>query len=153
MDDSRPSPSKNKLLGMFFMFLTGLCIVAVMVSIRSLDQNIPSIQAAFMRYCFGLLLILPLSINELKSGIVKIPLVKHAVRGTVHGFAVVLWFYSVANMPISDVTAINYLTPIFTIIGALILFKEKLTRQKCLGIIVAFGGAILILRKLGVLKK
>ena len=42
------------------MLLTGLCFVAVMVSVKYLSQDLPSIQAAFIRYLFGLILILPL---------------------------------------------------------------------------------------------
>ena len=98
---------QDRLLGIFLMALTGVCMVAVMVSLRFLDQRLPSVQAAFLRYLFGLVIIFPFALRELSLRKLKIPIVKHGIRGTLHGFAVVLWFYSVSNIPLTDVTAIN----------------------------------------------
>ena len=140
------SRQKDYLLGIFFMALTGLCMVAVMVSLRYLSDSIPSVQAAFLRYLLGLLIICPFVIQQIGKTDRSIPILKYGVRGTLHGFAVVLWFYSVSNAPLSDVTAINYLTPIFTTIGAVIVFKEKLTKDRLLAIILSIFGAILILK-------
>ena len=140
------SRQKDYLLGIFFMALTGLCMVGVMVSLRFLSDSIPSVQAAFLRYLLGLLIICPFVIQQIGKTDRTIPILKFGVRGTLHGFAVVLWFYSVSNAPLSDVTAINYLTPIFTTIGAVIVFKEKLTKERLLAIILSIFGAILILK-------
>ena len=140
------SRQKDYLLGIFFMALTGLCMVAVMVSLRYLSDSIPSVQAAFLRYLLGLLIICPFVIQQIGKTDRTIPILKFGVRGTLHGFAVVLWFYSVSNAPLSDVTAINYLTPIFTTIGAVIVFKERLTKERLLAIILSIFGAILILK-------
>ena len=140
------SRQKDYLLGIFFMALTGLCMVGVMVSLRFLSDSISSVQAAFLRYLLGLLIVCPFVIQQIGKTDRTIPILKFGVRGTLHGFAVVLWFYSVSNTPLSDVTAINYLTPIFTTIGAVIVFKEKLTKERLLAIILSIFGAILILK-------
>ena len=128
------------------MLLTGLCFVAVMVSVKYLSKNLPSIQAAFFRYLFGLILILPLFKFQYKKNKNKIPIFKYGLRGLIHGFAVVLWFYSVANIPMADVTAINYLTPIFTTIGAILIFKEFITLNRVGALLLSFIGAMLILK-------
>ncbi len=137
---------QNNPLAVFFMVLTGACMVAVMVNLRYLDESLPSVQVAFIRYLFGLAIIFPFAIHELKLRNLEIPIIKHGIRGTLHGFGVVLWFYSVSQIPLSDVTAISYLTPIFTTIGAIIVFKERLTKQRSLAILTAITGAILILK-------
>ncbi|MDG2355906.1 MAG: DMT family transporter [Paracoccaceae bacterium] len=146
MSDGTPATQQNNLLAIFFMVLTGACMVAVMVNLRYLDESLPSVQVAFIRYLFGLAIIFPFAIQELKLRNLKIPIIKHGIRGTLHGFGVVLWFYSVSQIPLSQVTAISYLTPIFTTIGAIIVFKERLTKQRFLAILTAIIGAILILR-------
>ena len=128
------------------MALTGLCMVGVMVSLRFLSDSIPSVQAAFLRYLLGLVIICPFVIQQIGKRDRTIPILKYGVRGTLHGSAVVLWFYSVSNIPLSDVTAINYLTPIFTTIGAVIVFKERLTKERLLAIMLSIFGAILILK-------
>ena len=128
------------------MLLTGLCFVAVMVSVKYLSKDLPSIQAAFFRYLFGLILILPLFKFQYKKNTNKLPIFKYGLRGLIHGFAVVLWFYSVANIPMADVTAINYLTPIFTTIGAILIFKEVITLNRVGALLLSFIGAMLILK-------
>tara|TARA_B100001996_G_scaffold175375_1_gene133892 strand:+ start:1294 stop:2175 length:882 start_codon:yes stop_codon:yes gene_type:complete len=146
MNDGMPATQQNNLLAIFFMVLTGACMVAVMVNLRYLDESLPSVQVAFIRYLFGLAIIFPFALQELKLRNLKIPIIKHGIRGTLHGFGVVLWFYSVSQITLSQVTAISYLTPIFTTIGAIIVFKERLTKQRFLAILTAIIGAILILR-------
>ena len=146
MNDGTPATQQNNLLAIFFMVLTGACMVAVMVNLRYLDESLPSVQVAFIRYLFGLAIIFPFALQELKLRNLKIPIIKHGIRGTLHGFGVVLWFYSVSQITLSQVTAISYLTPIFTTIGAIIVFKERLTKQRFLAILTALIGAILILR-------
>ena len=128
------------------MLLTGLCFVAVMVSVKFLSKDLPPTQAAFFRYLFGLILILPLIRLQFKKSIKKITILKHGLRGIVHGLAVVLWFFSVANIPMADVTAINYLTPIFTTIGAILIFKEAITFNRIFALILSVIGAMLILK-------
>ena len=127
------------------MLLTGLCFVAVMVSVKFLSKDLPPTQAAFFRYLFGLILILPLIRLQFKKT-KKITILKHGLRGIVHGLAVVLWFFSVANIPMADVTAINYLTPIFTTIGAILIFKEAITFNRIFALILSVIGAMLILK-------
>jgi len=146
MSHDLPSFQQNNILAIFFMVLTGACMVAVMVTIRYTDESLPSIQVAFIRYLFGLVIIFPFAISELKVRNFEIPIVQHGIRGTLHGFGVVLWFYSISQIPLSEVTAISYLTPIFTTIGAIILFNERLTKQRSLAILTAIIGAILILK-------
>ena len=53
------------------MLLTGLCFVAVMVSVKFLSKDLPPTQAAFFRYLFGLILILPLIRLQFKKSIKK----------------------------------------------------------------------------------
>ena len=136
----------NYVTSIFLMLLTGLCFVAVMVSVKYLSKDLPSIQAAFFRYLFGLILILPLFKFQYKKNTNKLPIFKYGLRGIIHGFAVVLWFYSVANIPMADVTAINYLTPIFTTIGAILIFKEVITLNRVGALLLSFIGAMLILK-------
>ena len=136
----------NYLKSIFLMLLTGLCFVAVMVSVKYLSKDLPSIQAAFFRYLFGLILILPLFKFQYKKNTNKLPIFKYGLRGIIHGFAVVLWFYSVVNIPMADVTAINYLTPIFTTIGAILIFKEVITLNRVGALLLSFVGAMLILK-------
>ena len=51
-----------------------------------------------------------------------------------------------ANIPMSEVTAIGYTTPIYTAIGAVLIFGESFRLRRMLAIVFAFAGVLIILR-------
>jgi drug/metabolite transporter (DMT)-like permease len=68
------------------------------------------------------------------------------LRGIAHGAAVMLWFFAMARIPISEVTAIGYTTPIFTVVGAVLIFGERIHMRRIIAIIIGFIGILIILR-------
>jgi drug/metabolite transporter (DMT)-like permease len=67
-------------------------------------------------------------------------------RGLAHTLGVALWFYAMARIPIADVTAMNYLAPIYVTLGAALFLGERLAMRRVLAIVVALIGALIILR-------
>lgn len=132
------------------MLLTGLLFVSVTGIVRHLGSDMPAAQAAFIRYAFGTLLVLPVVYRLLKKSSYSLPsLVQYklyALRGTAHGVAVMLWFYAMARIPIAEVTAIGYTSPIFTTIGAAVFLGEVFHFRRIAAIMIAFIGAMIILR-------
>lgn len=139
-------PPNNALQGIAWMLLTGFLFVAVTGIVRHLGSDMPAIEAAFIRYCFGLLFILPILVKlvrqKMEPGLLKL----YGVRGLVHGIAVMLWFYAMARIPIAEVTAIGYTAPIYITIAAAIFLGEKLQLRRTLAILVGLGGSLVILR-------
>ena len=70
----------------------------------------------------------------------------HALRGLIHGIGVMLWFYAMARIPIAEVTALGFIAPIFTTLGAVLFLGERLRARRIGAVLVAFGGAMIILR-------
>ncbi|MEM7207307.1 MAG: DMT family transporter [Pseudomonadota bacterium] len=132
------------------MLLTGLLFVAVTGIVRHLGSELPAVQAAFIRYVFGTLLILPVVTRVVKSPSFTWPsrtdYSLYIWRGIFHGAAVMLWFFAMARIPIAEVTAIGYTSPIFTAIGAAIFLGEVLHARRIAAIVIAFIGAVVILR-------
>ena len=71
---------------------------------------------------------------------------RYLVRSIFHALGVVLWFYAMSKLPVAEVTAIGYVTPVFVTVGALIFFKEKISFWRVGAIMLAFLGILLILR-------
>lgn len=136
----------NTTLGMFWMLLTGLCFVCVTIIVRYIGTRIPASEAAFLRYAFGTLLLLPVIIQLIK-GVVKINSWRiMLVRGVLHGIGVILWFYAMARIPIAEVTALGYLTPVFIALGAALFLRERLHVRRILAIFFGLVGVMIILR-------
>lgn len=138
--DPRPT------LGILWMLASGLNFVAVTGIVRHLGTDLPAVEAAFLRFAFGLLFMLPTLLPVLRAGFAPGALRLFAARGALHTVAVTLWFYAMARIPVAEVTAIGYLNPIVVTIGAAVIFGEALATRRILAIAVAFAGALVVLR-------
>ncbi len=134
------------LVGIAWMVITGLLFVAVTGVVRHLGTDLPAVEAAFIRYFFGLLLIMPVlwRMRSYRPGPASLKL--FVGRGLVHGIAVMLWFFAMARIPIAEVTALGYVAPIFTTVGAALFLGEKLHLRRIAAVLAGFVGALVILR-------
>lgn len=134
------------LVGVGWMLVTTVLFVCVTGIVRYLGSELPAVQAAFLRYVFGTILLLPVLAQIVSRPPAARRLGLHAARGFVHGFGVILWFYAMQRIPIAEVTAIGYISPICVTIGAAIFLGEKLAFRRVAAVIAAFIGALVILR-------
>ena len=128
------------------MFVTGLCFLGVTVTVRYVGTDLPAAQAAFLRYVIGTLLLLP-AFMRLASGdlVIRQPWVM-IVRGVAHGIGVILWFYAMARIPIAEVTALGYLTPVVVTVAAAIFLGETLHARRLIAVLAGFVGVMIIIR-------
>lgn len=145
-DMSATTAAEDTLAGIGWMVLTTILFVGVTVIVRHLGSDIPAVQAAFIRYGIGLLMVLPM----LRPLVARPPgtrtLGLYAARGLVHGCAVMLWFYAMARIPIAEVTAIGYTAPIYVTLGAALFFGERLHLRRLMAVLIGFLGTLIILR-------
>lgn len=139
-------PGYRPWVGIGWMLATGGCFVAVTGIVRYLGSDIPAPQAAFIRYLIGLFLMLPLMGPIWRERTPPRLLGLYAVRGFAHSLGVMLWFFAMARIPIAEVTAIGYLSPIFIAIGAALFLGERLAARRIAAIVCGFLGAMVILR-------
>ena len=128
------------------MFLTGLCFVAVTAGVKSLQGRLPAAEAAFLRYLLGLVFLVPMLRPLLNARIGKRSAGLFVLRGSVHTLGVILWFYAMSRIPMAEVTAMNYLVPVYVSIGAALFLGEKFALRRLLAVGVALIGAVVILR-------
>jgi drug/metabolite transporter (DMT)-like permease len=134
------------LAGVGWMLVSTGCFVCVTGIVRHLGSDLPAVEAAFIRYAFGTLFMLPTLLALFSRPPAAGRLGLHAARGFVHGFGVMLWFYAMQRIPIAEVTAIGYTAPIFVTIGAAIFLGERLALRRVAAVVAAFVGALVILR-------
>jgi drug/metabolite transporter (DMT)-like permease len=140
------SGQNQPVTGVIWMVLTGLNFVAVTAIVKHIGNDVPAAQSAFLRYFLGLVFLIPMIRPILAAHLTKRQLKLFAARGVVHTFAVILWFFAMARIPIADVTAMNYLSPVYVTLGAALVLKEALPPRRLAAVIIALVGAIVILR-------
>lgn len=134
------------MVGILWMLFTGICFVAVTALVKFMGPRIPAPQAAFLRYLMGLIFLLPL-LRQMRATRLTARLHgQFALRGALHATGVMLWFFAMTQIPIADVTAINYLSPVYVTLGAALFLGEKLAVRRVAAIFFALLGAAIILR-------
>ena len=134
------------LWGVFWMFITGLCFVAVTAVVKYLGDGLPAVQSAFLRYLLGLVFLIPIIRPLMSAELNRREWAFFGIRGVTHTIAVALWFYAMTQIPIAEVTAMNYLSPIYVTLGAAFFLGEKLAARRLIAVLVALLGALIIIR-------
>lgn len=144
--DINAGTSKHPLIGVFWMFITGLCFVAVTALVKYLGHRIPPAESAFLRYLLGLVFLIPMLGSLRRASLTPKLWFLFASRGLVHSGGVILWFFAMTQIPLAEVTAMNYLSPIYVTLGAAMFLGEKLAARRIAAVLVALIGAVIILR-------
>ena len=139
-------PSTRPGVGIAWMVFTGVLFVMVTGLVKYLGPTMPAPQAAFLRYALGLILLVPMLPFREGLRLQKHQLRLSVWRGVLHSGAVTLWFFAMARIPIADVTAMNYMAPIYVTIGAALFLGERLALRRLGAIAFALLGVIIILR-------
>ncbi len=140
VNESRP------IWGVFWMLVTGLLFVAVTAIVKHIGGGVPPAEAAFLRYALGLVFLIPMLRPLIDAKLQRRQIMLFSLRGAVHALGVMLWFFAMTKLPIADVTAMNYLSPVYVTLLAALFLGEKLAFRRVLAIIAALVGALIILR-------
>jgi drug/metabolite transporter (DMT)-like permease len=131
--------------GIVWMLASGLSFVVQNGIVRYLGDDLPSIQSAFIRFVWGVLLLAHM-LPKLRATVPRAAVGLLVWRGVFHALAVVLWFYAIVRIPLAQVTAIGYLNPVLMLIAAGLLLGEGVRLRRALAVLVALVGALIVLR-------
>lgn len=132
--------------GIAWMLAAGFLFVGLNVLVKYVGQTMPSSQAAFLRFLFGLLFVLPALVKLPQARFSPLVLRLFVARGVVHVGAVLCWFYAMTQITIAEVTAMNYLNPIYVMLGAALFLGETFSTRRMMAVGVAFLGVLVVLR-------
>lgn len=72
--------------------------------------------------------------------------VRHVIRNSIHFASQFGWFYAIAHIPIAEVFAIEFTSPIWTALLAAVFLGERLTGTRMGAIVLGFTGVLVVLR-------
>lgn len=130
---------------MLWGICAGVCFGLLNALARVMAQQLDPMQAQFLRYLFGVLVLLPLVVGRGMAGWMPRSMGGHFVRGFVHTVGLVLWFIALPRIPLADMTAIGFTTPIFIMIGAGLFLKEPLRWDRWLAVLLGFAGVLVMI--------
>ena len=114
--------------------------------IKYLNSFLHPFEQAFFRNIFSLILILPIFFI-LKENFYTTKKKKLLFLRSIFGaLTMILLFWSYTLIPLSQVMAISFSTPLFIFLGGIIFFKEKIDRLNVIIMFCGFAFTILIIR-------
>jgi len=106
-------------------------------------------EVVFLRNLFAVAMLLPLLAWRGWSLVRSAQIRLYGWRVAISLFSMQAWFYAIALIPIGEVTAISFLSPLFGTLGAILLLGERVRIRRWTALLVGFMGAMIILRPAG----
>lgn len=130
--------------GMLWALAAGLVLNSLNALVRYVAQGLDPIQTLFLRYLAGFVLMLPL---VLRTGLARYQtrdLRGQFIRCVVHVTGLMMWFTALPQVPLADLTAIGFTTPIFLMLGAALFLGEKMVRARWVAAGIGFAGVLIV---------
>ena len=122
----------------------GLLFVLLNTLMRGLAISLDPFQTQFLRYLFGLVVLLPMVVRGGFAAYWPRNVVGQFTRGGVHTMGLVLWFSAIPHITIADTTAIGFTGPIFIMLGAVLVFKESMRWERWVAAGMGFAGVLIV---------
>jgi drug/metabolite transporter (DMT)-like permease len=118
------------------------------IVIRSLAGKLAVIEILAIRSTFGALLLglVALSVARFRRDVATTKLPLHTFRNFIHFAATWLWSVGVTLLPLATVFALEFTTPAWVAVFAVLLLGERLTVSRLAAIILGFLGILVIVR-------
>jgi drug/metabolite transporter (DMT)-like permease len=132
------------LRGMLWMIAGGVCFALLNTMMRLLSQQLDPFVTQFLRYVFGVLVLLPLVLRSGLRSFVPRSIRGQFWRGAVHTSGLLLWFYALPHVQLADTVALGFTAPIFMMFGAWIVFREVMKWDRWVAAVIGFVGVLIV---------
>ena len=141
-----PPTSKSLPLAVAWMFAALVSFLLMAIAGRELSAEVGPAQIVAFRnmICLALLAVILARVGWKQARSAKPG--RHLLRNAIHFGAQFGWFYAIARIPIAEVFAIEFTTPIWTALLAALFLGERLTMARVSAIALGFCGVLVILR-------
>lgn len=132
--------------GASLMLVVVTCNALDTVIVRLVAQEVHPTGIAFFRNLFSLLFMLPWLLVQGRAVLVTARMPLHVGRAALKLGALACLYFALARLPLAEVTAIAFSTPLFATVGAVLLLGERLRAARWLITAVGFLGILVVLR-------
>ncbi len=135
------------LRGILWVGMSGFLFAVLNVFTLIPAQHLNSYVMAFMRYCAGTLILMPVIMRiGIRRSLYSHRKTLHISRGAIHACGMFLWFAGLPLTGLAEITALGFTGPIFVTIGAALFLGEDVRLRRWAAVLVGFGGAMIIIR-------
>ncbi|WP_299026300.1 DMT family transporter [uncultured Sulfitobacter sp.] len=141
LTQNRPGTAIALRLISIFLFM----VMAALI--KSASQTVPPVQAVFFRsfFAFPIILLWLWQQHDLRTGLIPQNLMGHVWRGLFGTTAMVLTFGGLGLLPLPEVTAIGYATPMFTVLFAALFLGERIRLFRLSAVALGLVGVMIVM--------
>lgn len=150
MSNKYKSLSQLKLMdkGVLFMLVSAFMGSLSGAVAKVLSETMDPIEIVFYRNLLGVIIILySFKRVSVSFNISKLHLL--FLRGFFGTVAMLLYFYTIATIPLGEAVILNKTSPFFVTILAYYLMKESITSQTIFALIIGFVGVVFVIKPFG----
>ena len=140
-EDSRPLLAATWMSGAIVAF------TFMAISGRELSTELDTFEMMMYRSCVGLIVVLGFGFSFNRLGDIRarrLPL--HILRNICHFTGQNLWFYALTLLTFAQVFALEFTTPIWVIILAVLFLGEKISSGRIMAVALGFAGVMAVAR-------
>ena len=134
----------QKAAGLMVVGVLSMSVMDVMA--KTVGTHVPVGQVVWLRFVTQAVLIGGFLMATKQKPFESSHLKLHALRGLATALSSFLFFLGIIHLPLADATALIQLGPVAVTVGAVLFLGEKIGRRRLAGILVAFLGAMFIIR-------
>lgn len=134
------------LIAALWMVGTLVSFVVMMIAVRELSTEMTNFEILTFRSLIGILVMTPIA---LRFGFAALRTQRpgfHIARNIVHFGGSFAWMFGISLLPLAEVTALEFTTPVWTALIAALFLGEKLSPHRVAAIVLGFVGVLVILR-------
>jgi drug/metabolite transporter (DMT)-like permease len=152
VEPSAPQRSGHAaLLAAFWMAGTLAMISLLAVAGREALRTLPTMDMIFYRSWISLpVVVLIVLLTGQKLGVLATGrLGLHAWRNAAHLAGQFTWFWAITQIPLAEVFALEFTTPLWVALLAPIILREHMTLPRIAAVMLGFIGALVVIRPVG----
>lgn len=131
------------------LWMTG-CIASfstMAVAGREVSTELDTFEIMMYRSLFGVIIVVAVGAwAGTLHQVDRQSLGKHALRNVAHFTGQNLWFYAVTVIPLAQVFALEFTTPLWVIVLSPLILGERLTAMRAFAAIMGFAGILIVAR-------
>lgn len=135
------------LKAMLWMFGSIASFSTMAVAGREVASELDTFEIMMFRSLFGVIIVLIIAVwagtlNQVNTGNMRL----HFARNLAHFTGQNLWFYAVTVIPLAQVFALEFTSPLWVIVLSPLILGEKLTLMRAVAAVMGFIGILIVAR-------
>jgi drug/metabolite transporter (DMT)-like permease len=139
-------PLSPVLKAVLWMVVALLSFTAMAVAVRELAGEMHAFEILFIRSAIGFVIILAVLHGTGWQQLGTQRIAVHGLRNVVHFVGQVLWIFGIQLLPLVTVFAIEFTTPLWAAVLAVLFLGERMNRGRWIALICGFCGVLVILQ-------